>query len=170
MPGQTLAVPQLLTRPFRARRPSWTVSLSSKVPFTVAGDVVHVGTEKFNTEDPPFLNLTVRVKSIVVPQRNAGEVTTRKGVVFTAVAFSAVFGYFESRLGSHPWRGRGKPRLDLGAKQATIVQDAHVKFVALVRFDNPIAVTATLRKLRWSQRRTWPRHSDTHPRSWCSHS
>ena len=45
---------------------------------------------------------------------------------------------------SHLWRGRGKLRLDPGAKPATIVQDGHVKFVALVRFDNPIAITARI--------------------------
>ena len=55
------------------------------------GRFVHVGTEKFNTEDPPA-NETVRVKSIVVPQTNAGEVLTWKGVVFVPVAFSAVSG------------------------------------------------------------------------------
>jgi hypothetical protein len=47
--------------------------------------------EKFNTEDPPA-NETVRVKLIVEPQTNEDEVLTRKGVVFAAVAFSAVSG------------------------------------------------------------------------------
>ena len=91
MPGQALAVPQPLTRPFRPKRPSWTVSLASKEPFTVVGGSVHDTIEKFNTEDPPA-NETVRVKSIVVPQTNADEVLTWKGVVFTPVAFSPVSG------------------------------------------------------------------------------
>ena len=67
-----MAVAQLLTTPVRPRRPSWTVSLSSKVPFTVEGGSWHVTIEKFNTDDPPA-NETVRVKSIVVPQTNAGD-------------------------------------------------------------------------------------------------
>src|SRR6266581_2939488 len=94
MPGQALAVPQLLTAPFRPMRPSWTGSDVSKLPFTTVGGCWHETIVKVNTEEPPA-NETVRVKLIVVPQTNEDEVLTRKGVVFTAVAFSAVSGYGE---------------------------------------------------------------------------
>jgi hypothetical protein len=55
------------------------------------GAAWHDTIEKVNTEDPPA-NETVRVKLIVVPQTNEDEVLTRKGVVFSVVAFSAVSG------------------------------------------------------------------------------
>ena len=131
------------------------------------GGCWHDRIEKFNTEDPPAND----DGEGEVDRCAANEGRRRANLEGSRVRSHGVFR--RVRVGriwprdSHFRRGRGKHRRDVGAEQATIIQDGHVKVVALIRFDNPIAVTAAERDGTGSKDETWPLRSDTYPRSWC---
>ena len=75
-------------------RPSWTVSVASRMPLMVVDTPMQVVRVKGNTFDPPAY-VRVSVKLIGVPHANPPEVLTWNGTLFTEVAFSAAFGYAE---------------------------------------------------------------------------